>query len=134
MPQILVIDDESNFHEIVAIQLQKIGCDVLHAFNGQEGEQLALQHNPDLILLDIMMPIQGGYETCQHLRAKGYRGAITMISALQEATGSKMAKERGANGYLIKPLDLSLVEIHLEYAHDGMKFPTVSQWLEHSGA
>jgi DNA-binding response OmpR family regulator len=129
MPEVLLIDDDPNIHSLTSLMLEKLDCRMLSAFGGREGETMALEQKPALILLDILMPIQDGYETCQRLRRQGYRGAITMVSALQEATGTQKAKECGANGYLIKPFSLSLLKLHLEYAAVGMTYPTVTEWL-----
>jgi two-component system response regulator DctR len=129
MPQVLLIDDDPNIHGLSRIMVEKLDCQLLSALSGSEGERMALERKPALILLDIMMPNQDGYETCQRLRRQGYRGAITMVSALQEATGTKKAKEYGANGYLIKPISTSLLKLHLDYVAAGMPYPTVTEWL-----
>jgi DNA-binding response OmpR family regulator len=129
MPTVLIVDDDPGIHRIVTGLLAKLDCQCITALNGHDGARMALEHKPNLILLDIMMPEQDGYETCKQIRAQGYQGAISMISALQEATGTKKAQEYGANGYLIKPIDASLLELHLEYAISGMSYPTVKQWL-----
>jgi DNA-binding response OmpR family regulator len=129
MPEVLLIDDDPNIHNLTSLLLEKLDCQMLSAFSGPEGEAMALEREPALILLDIMMPIQDGYETCQRLRRQGYQGAITMVSALQEATGTQKAKECGANGYLIKPISSSLLKLHLEYVSAGMPYPTVTEWL-----
>ena len=129
MPQILLIDDDPNIHKLISVLLKKLDCQLLSALGGREGEIIALEQKPTLILLDIMMPNQDGYETCQHLRHQGYQGAITMVSALAEATGTKRAKEYGANGYLIKPISASLLRLHLDYVAAGMPYPTVTEWL-----
>src|SRR5437870_2416192 len=105
MPTVLIVDDDPSIHRIVMGLLEKLDCQCMTALNGHDAVMLALEHKPDLILLDIMMPGQDGYETCQQLRAQDYQGAISMISALQEATGTKKGQEYGANGYLIKPID-----------------------------
>jgi DNA-binding response OmpR family regulator len=129
MPQILLIDDDPNIHSLSRIMVEKLDCQLLSALSGSEGERMALERQPALILLDIMMPNQDGYETCQRLRRQGYRGAITMVSALQEATGTKKAREYGANGYLIKPISAPLLKLHLDYVAAGMPYPTVTEWL-----
>jgi two-component system alkaline phosphatase synthesis response regulator PhoP len=129
MPTVLIVDDDPTIHHILMGMLEKLGYQCITALNGQDGAALALEHHPDLVLLDIMMPEQDGYETCQQIRGQGYQGAISMISALQEATGTKKGQEYGANGYLIKPIDPALLELHLEYAATGMDYPTVKQWL-----
>jgi len=131
MPAILVVDDDHDFHTIAAAFIERVGCQALHAFDGEEGEKMALANKPDLILLDIMMPEQDGYTTCQHLRIHGYLGAISMLSAILDATGTKKVRECGANGYLMKPLASALLSLHVEYARSGMSCPTVSEWLDH---
>jgi len=130
MDDILLIDDDRLFHGLFAAHATRVGCDILHAYDGLEGEQMALSHNPILVVLDIMIPKQDGYTTAQNLRAQGYHGAISMTSALHGATGTRKVYECGANGYLMKPPNPATLALHLNYARSDMKYPTVAEWLE----
>jgi two-component system OmpR family response regulator len=131
MPDILIIDDDSNVHKLFDAFAQRLSCSALHALGGEKGEEMALTHKPVLVILDIMMPGQDGYITCRNLRGLGYKGAISMCSSLQEATGTKKIRECGANAYLMKPPDITVLGLHLDYARSGMKYETVSDWLQH---
>lgn len=63
--KILIVDDEKNIVDIIAFNLKKEGYTVITAADGEEGVQKAMEENPDLILLDIMMPKLDGYEVCK---------------------------------------------------------------------
>ena len=63
--KILIVDDEKNIVEIIAFNLKKEGYQVIKAADGEEGVKKAMEENPDLILLDIMMPKMDGYEACK---------------------------------------------------------------------
>jgi CheY-like chemotaxis protein len=109
-------DDDPIMRYITSFMVQKLAYHPVEATNGREGEYLALQLHPLVILLDIMMPVQDGYETIRHLRARGYSGAITITSAVPEAEGATQATDCGAKGYLSKPLDFELLRLHVQYA------------------
>ena len=69
--KVLVVDDEQNIVNIISFNLKKEGYgSVLNAFNGEEALKIIFEENPDLILLDIMMPIMDGYEVCKKVREK----------------------------------------------------------------
>ena len=68
--KILIVDDEKNIVDIIAFNLKKEGYTVITATDGEEGVQKAMEENPDLILLDIMMPKMDGYEVCKKIREK----------------------------------------------------------------
>ena len=65
---VLIVDDEKNIVNIIAFNLKKEGYDVLTAGDGEEAVAIANEKNPDLILLDIMMPKMDGYEACRKIR------------------------------------------------------------------
>jgi two-component system response regulator YcbB len=115
MTTVLVVDDDPGMRMIASRYLQNMGCEVLEAINGSEGEHTALAQNPDLILLDIMMPVQDGHDTCTHLREKGYTGAIILTSTLHTTLGTHKAMEYGANGCAQKPITRDLLKSCLGY-------------------
>ncbi len=130
MDNILLIDDDRSFHDLFGVYVRRLGCNLLQAFDGVEGERMALLHKPVLIVIDIMMPKQNGYTTCQNLRAQGYRGAVSITSALHEISNPVKFHECVANGYLVKPPDAAVLALHLEYARSDMKYPTVAEWIQ----
>lgn len=103
-PRVLIVDDDPAIRLVTKRMLKNLKCEVLEAKDGLEGERVALEHNPDLILLDIMMPMQDGYETCTHLRQRGFQGCILLFSALVRENERGRAAAAGASGYLQKPI------------------------------
>jgi two-component system, OmpR family, alkaline phosphatase synthesis response regulator PhoP len=103
---ILVIDDEADIRLLVKYNLEKEGFSVLEAENGEKGIELAKAYRPDLILLDVMMPVMDGMETCERLR-KIPELADTMICFLT-ARGEEYSQisglDAGADDYLTKPI------------------------------
>jgi CheY-like chemotaxis protein len=110
----LLIDDDTMMRLLASRMLKLLNCESLEAANGIEGETMAFDHQPDLILLDIMMPEQDGYETCTNLRARGYAGTILLTSTLQETIGKRKAVEVGANAYVQKPITRDALKHYLE--------------------
>jgi len=100
--KILVVDDERNIVELVKYNLEKEGYDVVSAFDGLEAINLAKQERPDLIILDIMLPGQGGFDVCRTLR-KESRVPIIMATAKGEEIDKILGLELGADDYVTKP-------------------------------
>jgi CheY-like chemotaxis protein len=115
MLTILLVDDDPLSRELVSLRLATLNCTVVEASNGIEAEQLTVEIQPDLILLDIMMPLQDGYTTCRNLRARGFEGMITLVSALSELMGMRKAIACKADGYVQKPVSQEMLERHLTY-------------------
>src|SRR5690349_8580369 len=106
MLKALVVDDEYHNRSIVRIMLRELGCEVMEAENGIEAEQLAIDWQPELIILDIMMPKRDGYQTCRNLRTKGYVGQIVMLTSLLQNTAAIPAMESGADACYTKPMSV----------------------------
>ena len=100
--KILVVDDEKNIVDIIAFNLKKEGYQVMTAANGEEAVFLALNENPDLILLDVMMPKMDGYEACKRIREKT-NTPIIMLTARAEEVDKVLGLELGADDYVTKP-------------------------------
>ncbi|WP_313526569.1 response regulator [Anaerotignum sp.] len=100
--KILIVDDEKNIVDIIAFNLKKEGYKILKAADGAEGVKLALAENPDLILLDIMMPKMDGYEACKKIREKK-NTPIIMLTARAEEVDKVLGLELGADDYVTKP-------------------------------
>lgn len=100
--KILIVDDEKNIANIIAFNLKKEGYQVVMAGDGQEGVEKAFSENPDLILLDIMMPKMDGYEACKKIREKK-NTPIIMLTARAEEVDKVLGLELGADDYVTKP-------------------------------
>jgi DNA-binding response OmpR family regulator len=105
MSKILVIEDEKFLQEEISEILRIEGFDVIHAENGKLGEEMAINHLPDLILCDIMMPGQSGTEVLSHLKLLDSTNRIPFIfmTALAERKHLRTGMEMGADDYLTKP-------------------------------
>ena len=99
---VLVVDDEQNIVNIIAFNLKKEGYEVLTAGDGEEAVEIVEKHQPDLILLDIMMPKMDGYEACRKIREK-YNMPIIMLTARAEELDKVLGLEMGADDYVTKP-------------------------------
>jgi len=100
--KILIVDDETAIVDILAYNLRKAGYETIEAFDGQKGLSLALSENPDLVLLDIMMPYLDGYEVCKRLR-KVSQVPVIMLTAKAEESDKVLSFELGADDYITKP-------------------------------
>lgn len=100
--KILVVDDEKNIVDIIAYNLKKEGYRVVTAANGEEAVFMAQSENPDLILLDVMMPKMDGYEACKRIREKK-NTPIIMLTARAEEVDKVLGLELGADDYVTKP-------------------------------
>ena len=102
MQKILVVDDEKNIADIVVYNLKKEGFETIEAYDGEKGLELAFSANPDLILLDIMMPGLDGFEVCRRVREKS-QVPIIMLTARVEEVDKVLGFEQGADDYITKP-------------------------------
>src|SRR3990167_7164432 len=106
MEKILLVDDENDILEFVSYNLSKEGFQVLTCNNGKEAIQLAKKENPDLIILDVMMPEMDGIETCHELRSidKLKDTLIIFLSARGEDYSQVAGFDAGADDYISKPI------------------------------
>ena len=104
--KILIVDDEPDIIEILKFNLENEGYKVISAVNGKEALKLADKHLPNLIILDLMMPIMDGIETCERLRMdKRFNNTLIMfLSARGEDYSQVAAFESGADDYVTKPI------------------------------
>ena len=103
--RILVIDDEPAVTDLLAYNLRAANYEVLVAADGGEGLKLARQANPDLILLDLMLPIVDGLDVCRELR-KTSGVPVIMITARGEESDRVVGLELGADDYVCKPFSM----------------------------
>ncbi len=105
MNKVLIADDEYNIRNILDFSLNSEGFDVITADSGEDAFSLAVSELPDLVILDVMMPGQGGIETCRQIKADERTSGIPVI--LLTARGSredrKAGTKAGADEYITKP-------------------------------
>src|SRR5512137_877938 len=103
--KILIVDDEPSI--IVALQflMEQNGYETLVAFSGEEAMEVVAQHRPDLILLDIMLPVVDGFEVCQRVREKAdWKDIrIVLVTALDRESNVAKGLALGADAYVTKP-------------------------------
>lgn len=106
--KILVVDDELDLVETIRFQLEMEGFNVITAYNGEDALNLARAENPDLILLDIMLPKLDGYKVCRLLKFdEKYKSIpIIMLTARAQEKDKIIGLETGANEYITKPFDM----------------------------
>ncbi len=102
--RVLVADDNADLRELVAHQVRKLGVEVLLACNGQEAMEMALMHNPELVLMDLEMPVLNGVDAAAQLRARGFEGVIVAFTAHDDGPRIEGALAQGCNAVLKKPL------------------------------
>jgi len=100
--KILIVDDEKNIVNILKFNLKKEGYEVIEAYDGQEAIDKTFSENPDLILLDVMLPIYDGFTVCKKLRTK-IQTPIIMLTAKEEEVDKVLGLELGADDYVTKP-------------------------------
>ena len=106
VPTILLIDDELPMRELLALILQhRLGARILQAENGQQGLQVALEQGPDLVVLDLRMPVMDGWETAARLKAdlKTASIPILVLSTADRRSDMRRALEAGCDRLVIKP-------------------------------
>ena len=100
--KILIVDDEKNIVDILKFNLTKEGFTTVEAYDGEEAVKTALNENPDLILLDIMLPKIDGFTVCRKLR-ESISTPIIMLTAKEEEVDKVLGLELGADDYITKP-------------------------------
>ena len=103
---ILIVEDEQNIVDILSFNLEQEGYDTLEAYDGPTGLQLALEQNPDLILLDLMLPGMNGFDVCREVRRSGSSTPILMLTAREEEADKVLGLELGADDYITKPFSM----------------------------
>ena len=104
--KILIIEDEEDLVKGLKLNLEDEGYEVDYALNGKEGLEKALKENPDLILLDIMLPGMNGLEICKELRQKKMDIPILMLTAKGGEMDKVIGLEIGADDYISKPFSI----------------------------
>jgi two-component system response regulator VicR len=104
--KVLIVDDEHSIVDILQYNLERNDFDTVCAYDGPEGLRLAREADPDVILLDVMLPGMDGFEVCRTLRSEGNNVPIIMITAREEETDKVFGLELGADDYITKPFSM----------------------------
>ena len=102
MSKILIVEDEKKIARFLELELKHEGYDVLTAFDGRSGLDTALEENPDLLILDLMLPELSGIEVCRRLRHTSDL-PIIMLTAKDDVSDKVMGLDMGADDYVTKP-------------------------------
>ena len=106
MPKkILIVEDEANIRELLRLYLEREGYTVIEAENGVEGIKQWKSEKPDMLLLDVMMPVMDGWTVCKEIRAES-DVPIIMLTAKGETADRVSGLEMGADDYIVKPLEM----------------------------
>ena len=104
--KILIVEDEKNIVDILSFNLGREGYETLAAYDGEKGLKLALEENPDLILLDLMLPKMNGFDVCKSVREKNTSTPIIMLTARESESDKVLGLETGADDYITKPFSM----------------------------
>ena len=101
----LIVEDEANIRGVRRLELEREGYAVIEAENGVEGSKLWKAEEPDMLLLDVMMPVMEGWAVCKEIRAES-DVPIIMLTAKGETADRVSGLEMGADDYIVKPLEM----------------------------
>jgi DNA-binding response OmpR family regulator len=102
-PLVLVADDDEDILQLVAFRLERAGYQIVTACDGQQALSIALDREPDLAVLDVMMPKLTGLEVTERLRAEGKQMPIVLLTARVQDEDLARGYEAGADDYIKKP-------------------------------
>jgi DNA-binding response OmpR family regulator len=111
--KLLLIEDEPSVLSLIQRSLSSSGHEVTIAMDGQSGLQMALQHEFDMIILDLMIPVMNGMEVCRKIRDTGSKVPILMLTALGTTENIVSGLDAGADDYMTKPFKLAELEARM---------------------
>ena len=103
---VLIVEDEKSIVDILRFNLEKDDYAVETAYDGEAGLRRAVEKNPDLVLLDLMLPKMNGFDVCRRLREKGSNVPIIILTAREEEGDKVQGLELGADDYITKPFSM----------------------------
>ena len=126
MPRVLIADDNPQNAELLDAHLDGTGFETRTAANGEETLRVAREWNPDVILLDIMMPRLSGFEVCKRLRADpATRNAgVLMVTALDQPTDVERAVEVGTDDFVTRPVNKTELVLRVKALLGALAAPT----------
>ena len=112
--KILLVDDESSIERLVASMLADAGYEFAYADNGFDALAVADQEQPDLIIMDVMMPKMDGFAACRKMRERGITAPIIFLSAKGDIVDKGIGFQAGGDDYMVKPFDPRELLMHIE--------------------
>src|SRR6202035_2950804 len=106
IPKVLVVDDEPNIRELVEVALKFHGCAVAVSANGKDALHQAEAYEPDLMILDVMLPDMDGFEVCRSLRAEGNDVPVIFLTARDTTSDTIRGLTLGGDDYVTKPFSV----------------------------
>lgn len=103
---VLIVEDEKSIVDIIRFNLEKEGYGVQTAYDGEAGLTKAREGNPDLILLDVMLPKMNGFDVCRELRSGGSNVPVIILTAREGESDKVLGLEIGADDYITKPFSM----------------------------
>ena len=103
---VLIVEDEKNIVDILRFNLQREGSRTVEAYDGADGLEKARSENPDIILLDVMLPKMIGFDVCRTLRDEGNNVPVIILTAREEEADKVLGLEIGADDYITKPFSM----------------------------
>ncbi|HWS87553.1 MAG TPA: response regulator [Pyrinomonadaceae bacterium] len=115
-PTVLVVDDNADTRVVVRWMLERWGCRVVEASDGHEAYEMTVEHRPDLVVMDLSMPVADGYEAIRSIRAREEFSGLPIIAvtAFDRAISRDGAEAAGFDHYLSKPIDFKRLEVLVE--------------------
>ena len=104
--KILIVDDDLHIAELISLYMMKDGYETEEVYDGREAIKKAESFQPDLILLDLMLPGMNGFDVCRSLREQGRTTPVIMLTAREDETDKVMGLELGADDYITKPFSM----------------------------
>ena len=131
--KILVVEDERKISRFLELELNHEGYEVLTAYDGREGLALAVSEDPDLIILDLMLPLMSGIEVCRRIRQGGKATPIIMLTAKDDVSDKVMGLDMGADDYMTKPFAIEelLARLRVAIKHKNTKKVDVYEMLQY---
>ena len=124
MKKVLVVDDDRNICELLKLYLQKEGFEIFFAYDGSEAVTVAKEKKPDIIVLDVMMPVINGWEACKLIR-QFTEVPIIMLTALDTTENKVQGLNIGADDYIVKPFEpvevIARINAHLRRAEKSVE-------------
>jgi two-component system alkaline phosphatase synthesis response regulator PhoP len=111
---ILIVEDDTGIRVILQDTLASQGYDVVTAENGIKGWELAKELRPDLVILDVMLPLMDGFEVCKRMRKEGITSPVMMLTVKDEEVEKVLGLELGADDYVTKPFSVKEVSARVK--------------------
>ena len=114
--KILIVDDEVDLIKTVSFRLEAAGYEIISAYDGQQALELARSQNPDLIILDLMLPKMDGYKVCGLLKADSRYSSIPimMFTVRAQEDDKRLGEEVGVDDYVTKPFEPETLLLKIE--------------------